>query len=61
MIYKKILYSTLAVMGILGVISLFFLVANYEKLNEFMKIWGFIIIGYLSVISFAFGFYKLKH
>lgn len=49
------------VIGVVGVISLFFLVANFEKLSDFMKLWGFIIIGYLSVCAFAVGFYKLKH
>lgn len=59
--YKKFFYVFLTVIGVLGLISLLFLVANYENISEFMKLWGFIIIGYLSIVSFAYGFYKLKH
>lgn len=59
--YKKMIYVILTVIGVMGVIGLLFLVANYENLSEFMKLWGFIIIGYLSVVLFSFGFYKLKH
>lgn len=58
---KKTGFFFLTVIGVVGVISLFFLVANFEKLSDFMKLWGFIIIGYLSVCAFAVGFYKLKH
>lgn len=61
MSFKKITYLLLTVIGVCGIVGLFFLVANYENLSEFMKIWGFIIIGYLSVFSFAIGFYKLRH
>jgi hypothetical protein len=61
MSYKKIIYLLLTVIGVCGLVSLFFLVASYENISDFMKIWGFIIIGYLSVFLFAIGFYKLKH
>lgn len=55
----KKLYILSIIIGIISIVGIFLISAYSNNLNQYIKTFGFIILGYIGVISFAYGWMKL--
>jgi threonine/homoserine/homoserine lactone efflux protein len=56
---KKLYYLYIAV-GILSLVGIFLIAAFSPRLNNIIKTAGFITLGYIGIISFTYGWMKIK-
>ncbi|NLD26859.1 MAG: hypothetical protein GX661_05810 [Acholeplasmataceae bacterium] len=45
--------------GLLALIGISFISAKSQDIESSLKTWGFVVLGYLGVISFAWGWMKI--
>lgn len=55
----KILWSFLILLGLACLVGIFLIAVYSQELNDFIKRYGFIILGYIGISSFAYGWLKL--
>jgi hypothetical protein len=57
---KKTMWILSLVVGTMILIGIVVIAALSEKLGSFIKTWGFMGLGYLGFILFAYGWMKLS-
>ncbi|MDD3106364.1 MAG: hypothetical protein PHP65_00975 [Bacilli bacterium] len=56
---KKAIWVLLLLIGFLILVGIIIIAAKSEVLGEFTKTWGFMLLGYVGFILFAYGWMKL--